>query len=65
LNGCLLAGWKALRDARPLFENSTVCQVVDAIWFIAWSGCLPLWWVVGLCGGLVWLIEGAPFGVCR
>src|SRR5688500_14895720 len=29
-------------------------------WLVVWSGCLPLWWVAGSCGGLVWLMDACP-----
>ena len=56
MNGCLLAGRKALRDARPLFENSTVCQLVDAMLVRRMVRVLTVWWVVWVCGVLVWLM---------
>ena len=57
LNGCLVAGCETGCDARPLLENSTACQVVDAILFVGWRG--RAFGLVVLVGGFYWLMQAS------
>ena len=51
-------------DARLFLENSTVCQIVDAIWLVMcwcvclWVGVLGVWWVLVEMGAMSVRLRG-------